>query len=367
MKEFRDNSNALPSQGIHYVLDVYGYDLGPKESTEHWRNALSGIFHDSPLLVLHEHFHSFDPQGLTGYLLLSTSHLSIHTWPEHGYLAIDLFSCLGEDVTKPILDAVLAEIPHESHNLQVFRRGYQPPEITRCFLNPIFATGQSHKIEISQMIYQNKSNYQKIEVFDTPEFGRCLAIDGVVQAAEKDHHLYDAVFTNELAQEHRRVLIFGGGDGFIAQAALDKYPHLEITVVEIDSEVVNVARDFLGQTVFDNERVELIIAEAGDYLRQNKNSNFDVIFFDLTDNPHCGDQHAEAFCSFYEEAFKNAAELLAPNNRLVVQAGASQVTEEHLDSAKILSGIMKEKFQQIWETRVCIPSFGEECSFLSAC
>lgn len=43
--------------------------------------------------VLHEKFHKFSPQGLTGYLLLAESHLSIHTWPEHGYAAIDVFTC----------------------------------------------------------------------------------------------------------------------------------------------------------------------------------------------------------------------------------------------------------------------------------
>lgn len=364
MEEHRDNANALPSQGVHYILDVFGYDLGGCESTEHWQRTLSSIFDDSPLLVLHEHFHSFTPQGITGYLLLSTSHLSIHTWPEHGYIAIDLFSCLSEDVTKPILDAVLAAIPHESHNLQMFRRGYQLPELVADFLNPIFAIGQAQRIKISRMLYQKQTDYQKVEVFDTPEFGRCLAMDGVVQAAEKDHLLYDAVFTSALIETQHRVLILGGGDGFVAQAALAKYSHLEITVVEIDVEVVSIARNFFGQTVFENERVELVIGDAGDYLRECKQPHFDAIFFDLTDTPLCGDQNAKTFSSFYAEAFRNTAALLAPNGRLVVQAGASQVTSEYINSAKILTEIMKVEFHQIREMRAFIPSFGEECSFL---
>jgi S-adenosylmethionine decarboxylase proenzyme len=102
---------------------------GGTETAEWWQHTLTSIFDDSPLLILHQHFHSFSPHGLTGYLLLSASHLSIHTWPEHRYLAIDLFSCLGEDLTRPMLDALLAQIPHERHELEILRRGYQPPAV----------------------------------------------------------------------------------------------------------------------------------------------------------------------------------------------------------------------------------------------
>ena len=43
--------------------------------------------------ILHTKFHKFSPQGLTGYILLAESHISIHTWPEHGYAAVDVFTC----------------------------------------------------------------------------------------------------------------------------------------------------------------------------------------------------------------------------------------------------------------------------------
>ena len=118
--------NQTPMKGVHYILDVYGYDVGPDESAEWWKSTLLVIFKNSPLIVLHHHFHNFSPHGLTGFLLLSASHLSIHTWPEHRYIAIDLFSCLGEKQTLPVLDALLSRIPHSSHNLKIISRGYQP-------------------------------------------------------------------------------------------------------------------------------------------------------------------------------------------------------------------------------------------------
>lgn len=118
--------NAPLAEGVHYLLDVYGYDVRPEESAEWWKSTLLCIFKNSPLLVLHHHFHNFSPHGLTGFLMLSTSHLSIHTWPEHRYIAIDLFSCLGEDQTRPVLDDLLSRIPHLRHDLKTISRGYCP-------------------------------------------------------------------------------------------------------------------------------------------------------------------------------------------------------------------------------------------------
>ena len=50
--------------------------------------------------VLHTKLHRFSPQGVTGYILLAESHISVHTWPEHGYAAIDVFTCGLMDTEK---------------------------------------------------------------------------------------------------------------------------------------------------------------------------------------------------------------------------------------------------------------------------
>ena len=234
------------------------------------------------------------------------------------------------------------------------------------FCTPIFATGQIQRISLKRMLYQKQTAFQKIEVFESVDFGRCLAIDGLVQATEKDHHLYDAVFTSALTEAQRRVLILGGGDGFVAQAALAMNPHLKITVVEIDADIVSVARNFFQQIVFEDERVELLIGDAGAYLRQGGRNLFDAIFFDLTDNPLCSAVNAEAFAAFYNDAFNSAAAALAPGGQLVVQAGAAQVTDAYLDSSTLLQSVMARHFKHVQNVRAFIPSFGEECSFLLA-
>lgn len=230
--------------------------------------------------------------------------------------------------------------------------------------NPIYSTGQFQHIAVKRVICKKQTAFQEIEVFDTEKFGRCLVIDGIVQAAEYDHQLYDAILAAPINQTHRHVLILGGGDGFVAQAALVKNPSLKLTIVEIDQDVINVARECFRQTVFEDRRVELVVSDAAVYLKQVSRQKFDVILFDLTDNPSSGDESCSAFSEFYREAFQNASMALAPDGLVAVQAGASHVASTFLDSASILHDIMTRYFSCIREESIFIPSFGEECSFL---
>ena len=52
--------------------------------------------------IIHAKFHRFSPQGITGYILLAESHISIHTWPERGYAALDVFTCGLMDTEKAV-------------------------------------------------------------------------------------------------------------------------------------------------------------------------------------------------------------------------------------------------------------------------
>ena len=59
--------------------------------------------------------HLFEPHGITGFALLAQSHISIHTWPENGYVAVDIYTC-GED-TDPAkaVDFIIKELEAEKH------------------------------------------------------------------------------------------------------------------------------------------------------------------------------------------------------------------------------------------------------------
>jgi S-adenosylmethionine decarboxylase len=61
---------------------------------------------------LHRHVHQFSPQGLTAMVMLSESHIALHTWPEHGLLFVDLATCSGAAATQAAFDAICAALPH---------------------------------------------------------------------------------------------------------------------------------------------------------------------------------------------------------------------------------------------------------------
>ena len=78
---------------------------------------------DCGALVLGESFHHFSPQGVSGVVVIAESHLSIHTWPEYGYAAADIFTC-GTSVSPEKAAKVLIEkLGAKSHSLMEIPRG----------------------------------------------------------------------------------------------------------------------------------------------------------------------------------------------------------------------------------------------------
>ncbi len=79
--------------GIHLLLELK--ECNPKllNDIDFIRKALSDTARDLGATVVGESFHRFSPQGVTGILAIAESHISIHTWPEFGYAAADIFAC----------------------------------------------------------------------------------------------------------------------------------------------------------------------------------------------------------------------------------------------------------------------------------
>ncbi|RLG52572.1 MAG: S-adenosylmethionine decarboxylase proenzyme [Thermoproteota archaeon] len=79
--------------GRHLILEFYGCPKELLDSIEYIRDALVKAAKEANATVLSNTFHKFNPQGITGVVVISESHLSIHTWPEYGYAAVDIFTC----------------------------------------------------------------------------------------------------------------------------------------------------------------------------------------------------------------------------------------------------------------------------------
>ena len=79
--------------GRHLLVDLYGCARGRLDDLEFVRQCLLNAAEQAGATVIDSHFHGFSPSGVTGTVSIQESHLSIHTWPEHQYAAIDIFTC----------------------------------------------------------------------------------------------------------------------------------------------------------------------------------------------------------------------------------------------------------------------------------
>lgn len=105
-------------QNVHYLIDFEGCDSKQLDSVDFWKKTLTEAAEKGDLGVIGDLYHKFEPQGVTAILLLSASHLSIHSWPEDNFLACDLFSCGGDENAKKALDYLLKSIKHEKYKIK---------------------------------------------------------------------------------------------------------------------------------------------------------------------------------------------------------------------------------------------------------
>jgi S-adenosylmethionine decarboxylase len=81
------------TEGRHILLDVWGVGYGVLNDLERIRSAMLGAAEAAGATVVDTSFHRFPIQGLSGVVVLSESHISVHTFPEHDYAAFDIFTC----------------------------------------------------------------------------------------------------------------------------------------------------------------------------------------------------------------------------------------------------------------------------------
>jgi spermidine synthase len=225
------------------------------------------------------------------------------------------------------------------------------------------ANGDNLRIPVAELLHTSRSPYQEITVCDTSQFGRCLLLDGVIQTAESDHELYDRAVLHKLRPSDRKLLVLGGGDGYAAAMALEINPELHVTIVELDGAVVAAARDHLGQTVFDDPRIDLVVEDAFTFLPHVGTAAFDGIVCDLTDFPVGYDQEQSA--EFYRRIFSASGTALKPGGWIAVYAGATDLMLA--GGGRVvdrLHGLLAESFGKMECIEVLVPSFGEPCCFL---
>jgi S-adenosylmethionine decarboxylase len=114
--------------GLHILADLYGVDFDKLDHVEDIKELLEGAVKYAELSKLSSHFHQFHPHGATGVILLEESHISIHTWPEHGYAAIDVYTCGGREKTFKAMEYIIKKLKPKRVDEKVAERGVVPVE-----------------------------------------------------------------------------------------------------------------------------------------------------------------------------------------------------------------------------------------------
>lgn len=142
-------------------------------------------------------------------------------------------------------------------------------------------------VKVNQHLYTAKSEFQRIDVFKSKEFGTFLTLDGLIMVTEKDEFIYhDMIVHVPMATNPgiKKVLVIGAGDGGTVRE-LTRYSGVEtIDMVEIDETVVNVCREYLQQTAckLDDPRVNIYFEDGLRFVRSKENL-YDLIIVDSTD------------------------------------------------------------------------------------
>jgi len=114
--------------GLHILADLYGVEFDKLDHVEDIKELLEGAVKYADLSKLSSHFHQFHPHGATGVILLEESHISIHTWPEHGYAAIDVYTCGGREKTFKAMEYIIKKLKPKRIDEKVAERGVVPVE-----------------------------------------------------------------------------------------------------------------------------------------------------------------------------------------------------------------------------------------------
>lgn len=160
-------------------------------------------------------------------------------------------------------------------------------------------------MRVDRHIISLKSDFQKIDVFHSPEFGKVLVIDDYVMLTEKDEFIYHEMIAHVPMAVNpgiKRVLVIGAGDGGTVRE-LTRYNSLErIDMVEIDRMVVQICKEFIPLTAskLNDSKVNLYFEDGLKFVKA-KNNEYDLIIVDSTDPVGPG---AELFTmDFYESCF----------------------------------------------------------------
>ncbi|CAJ0959638.1 unnamed protein product, partial [Mesorhabditis belari] len=147
--------------------------------------------------------------------------------------------------------------------------------------------GQAFSLQVQEVLFHEKSQYQDVLVFKSETYGNVLVLDGIIQCTERDEFSYQEMLAHLPLFAHKdpkKVLIIGGGDGGILREVLKHKAVEKVTMCEIDQMVIDVSKKFLPHMShgFSDPKLDLYVGDGFEFLKNHKNE-FDVIITDSSD------------------------------------------------------------------------------------
>lgn len=347
--------------GLHLIGDLTGCRCDPQLLLDGkgFRAKCVEMVEASGLTVMDATFHQFEGSGFTGTVVLAESHLAIHTWPERQGLTLDVYVCNysadNSAKARKLLDLLIGY--------------FQPTEIARhevdrgehMLMEPLNdSTG--FYIKATKQLGEWQTRFQKMAIYETPHYGKLFRLDGFNMTSEKEEFVYHENLVHPALTAHaapKKVLIIGGGDGGSSEEAL-KHPSVEqVTMVEIDGDVIEVAKEHFRAVhngVFDNPKLRVLVEDGMKFVRDTQ-EKFDLIALDLNDpmGP------AEALYS--TEFFQQLRAALAPGGALTLHIGSPVARPERVaELAQRLNGVFRivrpyimyiPLYGSLWSMAVC--------------
>lgn len=391
-------------RGLHLTADLHACHAAPGLLTDPGRLAeyCEQLVRAAGLTIVARRFHAFPPVegpegpqagGVTGAILLAESHLALHTWPERREVTLDVYVCHHSADNSPRAGQLMVELialfaPEHVERHQV-RRGErrmtsQVPEVPEVQQGAAPAglrerlLGEGlliewdgpdllHGLKVGGPVESVRSAHQHIEVFESPRFGPLFCLDGAFMSSVGDEFFYHEPLVHCAAVSHpdpRRALIIGGGDGGSAEELL-KHPGVaEIVLVELDAEVIAMARRRLGamhRGALDDPRVRIEIGDGAAWLeadvrRAGSNARsdtgaerFDLVILDLTEP----DSPARAL--YTEAFFARIRDCLNPGGALSLHLGSPLV---RADQVRRVWAALAAVFPVVRPMHLSVPLYG---------
>ncbi|MCC0685875.1 polyamine aminopropyltransferase [Clostridioides sp. ZZV14-6345] len=227
-------------------------------------------------------------------------------------------------------------------------------------------------IKVNKHLFEGKSQFQRIDVYDSDEFGKFLTIDGLMMVTYKDEFIYHEMITHVPMATNldiKKALVIGGGDGGTVRE-LSRYPQIEkIDMVEIDKMVVDVSKEYMDicSCKLDDKRVSLYFEDGVNFVKCAQDKSYDLIIVDSTDP--IGPGEGLFSTNFYRDCYRvltddgilvnqsespyfnfNAREMKRANKKLKEIFPISEVYQAHIPtypSGHWLFGFASKKFNPI--------------------